>query len=423
MASRLRLLPWLGAFSALGLSQAHATNGYFTDGFGTQSKGEAGVAYALPTDALSIATNPASASFVGNRVDFDVDFFAPQRSASITGNAFGPDQDFSGNKIKLFIVPEAGVVYQLPHNLSFGLAVYSYGGMDTNYLSNPYARFGATGNATIDLEQIYFSPTLAWKFAHNQSIGISLNVVDEFFRDGGIGLFSGYSQDPQNFNHGGEDSTAGVGVRVGYYGQLTPWLAVGAAWQSVTYTGGFSAYKGLFAGRGGFNVPSSYGAGLAVTPIPALTAAFDVQRIDYRSVHSVGDSFQVLFSGVPFGAQNGPGFGWKNTTTFKFGVNYRLTPSWQVRAGYSYTTQPISENQTFLNILAPGVVQNQFTVGATYTSHGEVLPAGLQLSAYGMYALPQTVNGQNSIPGAFGGGNANIKLSEKILGIGAGYTF
>jgi long-chain fatty acid transport protein len=104
-------------------------------------------------------------------------------------------------------------------------------------------------------------------------------------------------------------------------------------------------------------------------------------------------------------------------------VNYNLSPAWQVRAGYSYTTQAVPANQTFFNILAPGVVQNQFTIGTTYTSTGGFLPAGLQLSAYGLYALPQTVYGENSIPTSFGGGNANVKLSEKAFGIGVGYKF
>lgn len=404
-------------------SPAFATEGYFTNGYGTQSKGMAGVGYALPTDSLSVVSNPASAAFLGNRFDFDTDFFFPNRSASITGNAFGPDQGFAGNKIKVFVIPEGGFVIQLPHDLAFDLAIYGNGGLDTDYASNPYARFGAKGSAGVDLEQIFFSPTLAWQFRPGQSIGISLNVVDEFFRAHGLGIFSGFSEAPGSVSDQNEASSAGIGVRIGYLGEITPWLSIGASWQSITYTSGFSAYRGLFADQGGFNVPSTYGAGIDVKPLPGLDTAFDVQRIDYRSVASVGDSFQSLLAGVPLGATNGPGFGWKNTTSLKFGVNYHLTSSWQIRGGYSYTTQPIPTNQTFLNILAPGTVQNQFTLGASYISAGGVLPAGLELSIYGLYALPQTVHGESSIPPGFGGGEANIKLSEKALGVGIGYKF
>ena len=407
---------------------AFATEGYFADGYGTQSKGMAGVGYALPEDSLSVASNPASAVFVGNRADFDADFFVPQRSSTITGNAFGADQGFAGNKIKIFVIPEGGVAYQLPHNLAFDLAIYGNGGLDTNYLKNPYARFGATGAAGVDLEQIFISPTVAWQFAPGQSVGVSFNIVDEFFRAGGLAIFSGFSADPTHVNHQGEDSSFGYGVRVGYLGQITPWLSVGASWQSKTYAGGFHKYAGLFANQGGFDVPSTYGIGVDVKPLPGLDTAVDVQRIDYRSVTSVGDQFQSLLSGTPLGVNNGPGFGWKNTTTIKFGVNYHLTPTVQVRGGYSYTTQPIPSSQTFLNILAPGTIQNQFSLGASYTSPGGNLPAGLELSIYGTYALPQTVKGANSIPagfppGGFGGGNANIKLTEKVVGVGVGYSF
>ncbi len=418
----------VGASGLLAAPAAFATEGYFADGYGTQSKGEAGVGYALPTDSLSVVSNPASAAFLGNRADFDADFFFPDRSASISGNLFGPDQTFEGNKIKAFVIPEGGVVVQLPHNLAVGLALYGNGGLDTNYVSNPYARFRATGAAGVDLEQLYISPTLAWQFLPGQSFGVSFNVVDEFFRDGGLGIFSGFSEAPGNVNHQGETHSFGYGVRIGYLGEITPWLSIGASWQSKTYASGFSAYRGLFAGQGGFDVPSTYGAGIDVKPLPGLDTAFDVQRIDYRDVASVGDPFQLLLAGVPLGATKGPGFGWKNTTTLKFGVNYHLTPAVQIRGGYSYTTQPIPANQTFLNILAPGTVQNQFTLGASYSSAGGLLPAGLEVSIYALYALPQTVRGENSIPpgfppGGFGGGNANIKLSEKALGIGVGYDF
>jgi long-chain fatty acid transport protein len=422
----MRILPaaLLGiGFSGLLIMPAKATQGYLANGYGTQSKGMAGVGYALPTDSLSVATNPASASFVDNRVDFDVDLFGPQRSASITGNAFGPNEGFNGNKIKVFVIPEGGVVYHLPHDLTFDLALYGNGGMDTDYGTNPYGRFGAKGSAGVDLEQLFISPTLAWQFLPGESVGVSLNIMDQFFRAHGIGIFSGFSEAPGSVSNQGEDSSVGFGFRIGYQGELTSWLTVGASYQSETYANGFSKYSGLFADQGGFNVPSTYGAGIDVKPLPGLDVATDVQRIDYRDINSVGNPLQLLFQGSPLGATNGPGFGWKNTTTIKFGVNYHLTPSWQVRGGYSYTTQAVPTNQTFFNILAPGVVQNQFTIGATYTSPGGFLPAGLQFSAYGLYALPQTVNGEESIPAAFGGGNANVKLSEKALGLGVGYEF
>ena len=75
----------------------------------------------------------------------------------------------------------------------------------------------------------------------------------------------------------------------------------------------------------------------------------------------------------------------------------------------------------YLNVLAPGVVQDHLTLGATWKNgkSGE-----LSLS-YG-HAFKTTVKGAGSIPtgfppGGFGGGEANVRLSEDIIGIAYGW--
>jgi long-chain fatty acid transport protein len=405
------------------VSPAWATDGYFEHGIGTQSKGMAGVSLAYPKDSLAIASNPASAIAIGDRFDVDIDYFRPSRDVSITGNAFGPNQSYSGNDSEAFLIPELGYSRRVGKDWAVGLAVYGQGGMNTAYATNPYGRFGATGKAGIDLEQLFLSPTVAYQIAEGQSVGLSVNIVDERFKAQGIGIFGGFSAAPQSVSDKGRDSTLGYGVRLGWQGKVAPWLSLGAAWQSKAYAGGFEKYKGLFADQGGFDVPSSYGAGAVVTPLPGLDVALDVKRIEYSGVGSVGDTFQRLLAGQALGSTDGPGFGWKDTTSVKLGINYQLTPSWQVRAGYGYTTQPIPQNQTFINILAPGTVQHQFTTGTTWT-----LQSGQDISLYALYALPDTVNGSGSIPAGyppagFGGGEANLKLSELAFGVGFGWRF
>ncbi|MDR3441173.1 outer membrane protein transport protein [Telmatospirillum sp.] len=417
---RYRHLSSLAGFAlALGSAlPAHATDGYFEHGYGTQSKGMAGVSLAYPKDALAIATNPASAIVLGDRFDADIDYFQPFRGASISGNAYGRDQSYSGNDSKAFEIPELGYIRQLGEDWAVGIALYGNGGMDTAYSTNPYGRFGATSKAGVDLEQFFISPTLAYRLAEGQSIGISVNIADELFEAQGIGAFGGFSSNSAAISDRGRDSAFGYGVRIGWLGQLAPWLSVGAAWQSKTYADGFDRYKGLFADQGGFDVPATYGAGLAVKALPDLDIALDVRRILYSDVGSVGNDFQRLFSNQALGTTGGPGFGWKDTTSVKIGFNYRIAQVWQVRAGYGYTTQPIPRDETFLNILAPATIQHQITLGGSWT-----VSNGFDISLYGLYALPQTVRGAGSIPSALGGGEANIKLSEVSTGIGFGWRF
>ncbi|MFI4979672.1 MAG: long-chain fatty acid transporter, partial [Nevskiales bacterium] len=62
---------------------AQATNGYFMHGYGTASKAMGGVGYALPQDSLTVASNPAGLTLVGDRYDLGVDWFTPRRSSEI----------------------------------------------------------------------------------------------------------------------------------------------------------------------------------------------------------------------------------------------------------------------------------------------------------------------------------------------------
>ena len=397
---------------------AHATDGYFLNGVGAKAKGEAGVAIANPQDALSIAANPAAATEVGHRLDIGAELFTSNRRATISGNGAGLNGNYSGNGANPFILPEFGYVRPLSDKVAVGITIYGNGGMNTVYNANPFASFGASGPAGVDFKQIFVTPTIAARFAPGHSLGVSPLLVLQGFRATGIQPFAAASADPAHFTNLGTNWTTGAGVRVGYLGHFGEALSIGAFYQSKVWTGHFNKYAGLFAGQGGFDAPASWGAGLAVKASPALTLAADVKRIEFSGVASVGNPLSQLFTGAPFGAANGPGFGWRDITAVKVGANYVVSPNWTVRAGYGHAGNPIPSSQTLLNILAPGVVQHHLTAGATWTS-----PSGLEVTGYLLHALKNTVRGSGSIPAPYGGGEADIALAETAVGLSAGWKF
>ena len=143
-----------------------------------------------------------------------------------------------------------------------------------------------------------------------------------------------------------------------------------------------------------------------------------MQRINYGDVPAVGNPINCLFTGCQLGGDNGAGFGWQNTTVYKIGAMYELNPSWTLRGGYITLKQPIPTSQTLFNILAPGVVEDHFTFGATW----QVSKQSELTFAY-MYAPEVKVNGSGSIPMALGGGEANLHMSEQSLGIAWGWKY
>jgi long-chain fatty acid transport protein len=159
--------------------------------------------------------------------------------------------------------------------------------------------------------------------------------------------------------------------------------------------------------------------------VPQLTLAFDVVRIEYEGVASVSNPLLPNLAQAPLGAAGGAGFGWENVTAYKLGIDYVINPEWSVRGGYNYGKQPIPASETLFNILAPGTIEQHFTLGATWT-----LANKGELSFAFMYAPEKEVRGPGSIPTAglfqqpgLPNGNADIRLQEVSFGIAYGWKF
>jgi len=400
----------LALAAALLPTTVFATNGYFTNGSSIQSNGLGGAGIAFPVDALAGYINPAGIAFVGDRVDVGLTVFNPDRSATITGNQYGANGSYSGNGVKYFLLPEAGYTHQVADDLYFGLSLTANGGMNTGYHDNPYDAFGGQGEAGVNLQQIVLTPALAYKITPTQSIGIGANVAWQRFYAEGLTPFAAFSQAPGSVSNTGYSSSVGVGARVGWNGHFGDNLALGATWAS-KIPGSFNGYQGLFAQSGSFDIPANFGIGAAYSVTPGLTLLADVQRILYAETHSVGNPLANLLQGQPLGSSDGPGFGWRDINVYKIAASYAYSPTLTLRFGFSHAQQPIPSSQTFFNILAPGVVQNQASMGATWqtSQRGE-------FSFYYSHAFGKTVHGSNSIPTPFGGGEADIALSENSLG-------
>lgn len=402
---RAILIALLGSASTAGF----ATNGYFAHGYGIRAEATAGAGIAYAQDSLTIATNPAGLTVVADGLELGLTVFRPDRGASLVQG--GVEASFSGNGTNPFFIPSLGYSRRLNDRFTLGVALFGNGGMNTDYEQNPYARFGAQGPAGVDLNQAFLSPAIAWDIGGGHTLGLAVNFAYQRFKARGIGIFAGFSSNPAAVSDQGYDDSFGVGARLGWQWQATDALTLGATWQS-KIDGRFDSYAGLFADAGGFDIPSTWGVGLGWRVTDRWHVALDWQRIDYSGVPSVGNSIAVLFQGVPLGGPDGPGFGWHDVSVVKLGTTYQAGDRLVLRAGYSRNEQPVQPAETFFNILAPGVVRDHLTLGASWKFDGRN-----EISFSYLHAFRHTVNGSGSIPPAFGGGEANVRLSEDSLGI------
>ncbi len=369
-----------GQLDATGLDVNGATGGMVTGGGADSGKVNSGATlFAIPsagfafnmgnmTVGMSIAANG------GMNTRYNSNIYAASLAPAIGCNATAatcsgsfPSTGFAG---MLELDPAFG---------GYGPGAVNDGALDALY-TNPYA----ASTLGVNLSQVIIAPTVATKINPDHAIGASLLVGYQRFRAYGLGMFQALSADTAHTTNKGDDDSWGAGVRLGWTGNITSNISLGAQYSSKIYMQEFERYAGLFAEQGDFDIPANFGVGLSVKMTPQTTVAFDVQRIQYGDVAAIankgptGDQFmgalaQVLlsppgaFSGAgALGSDNGWGFGWEDITVYKLGINHELNSQWTVRGGVDIGENPIGDDQNMFNILAPGVVKNHLMLGFTY---------------------------------------------------------
>lgn len=413
---------------------ANATNGYFSHGYGTKSKGLAGGGSALPQDAMAAASNPAGMVFVGDRMDLGVALFSPSpRSYEVTGAPSGAPGTFGlvPEKVEsdsdMFLIPHFARNWMLDENSSVGLTVYGNGGMNTDYSKSAAGGLGTffggmvggNANTGVNLEQLFINVSYAQKIDAKSSWGVSGILAHQRFKADGLAAFGafGYSSDPSKLTDNGTDSANGFGVKLGWQGEVSPGLTLAASYQSEIDMSEFDDYAGLFAEQGDFDIPATWTLGLAYDMGASNTLTLDVQNIAYSDVAAIANPILPNLAAAQLGNSNGAGFGWEDMTIYKLGYQWSTSPEWTWRVGYSMTDQPIPDSEVMFNILAPAVVEDHFTFGFTNKTSENT-----EFNFAALYVPEGSVKGANPLE-APGQQQIELKMTQWELEASWGWKF
>ena len=148
---KLAAMAMAAAVSLALSSPALATNGYFTHGVGTQSKGMAGTGVGSNADmgAIMTASNPALGVFASDSWEFGLAVFSPRRSYApsssqlngslidLGGGVFLPSFTMSQGKIEssseYFPIPWVAKNWSLANDANISAVFYGRGGMNTDW--------------------------------------------------------------------------------------------------------------------------------------------------------------------------------------------------------------------------------------------------------------------------------------------------
>ena len=426
------------AAAILAPATASATNGYFSLGYGAKSRGIAGASTALSQDTYAAAVNPAGMAQAAGTNDIGLTIFSPVREGQ---SGFGGAARHSESQANGFLIPSGGFVRQLNDKMTWGMSIYANGGMNTKYdndTAGGVTLFGAASTMGVDLAQLVFAPTITYKLNERHTVGASLLVAYSQFKAYGLQNFcslkasgcgsgAGSAVGNSGLTDQGYDSSWGTGLRVGWQGQLSDNVSVGAAYSTKIYMDEFDKYDELFAEQGDFDIPANWSIGIAGKISPKVTLSADIQHIQYSDVKAIankgpsltGTGAAIFDPGSSvLGSDNGLGFGWDDVTAFKIGAIYEHNDKFTYRFGYSHADQPIGNDDLAFNLLAPAVIEDHVTAGFTYRPSGK---DDQQITFTFMHALEHSESG--AFPAGFGGGKASLQMYQNAFDFGYAWKF
>ena len=331
--------------TVLASTAAMATEGYVVNGVGARSKALAGAGVADSKDATAASLNPAGLVNVPSQLNVSVSVLKLNGGFSSSGG-FGIDPDGHHESDNgLLIIPNLAATWRVNWGFvdAIALTAYANGGVSTRYkdMANPACAlvFGSGsgvfcgGRLGVELEQTFYSIAFAKTIMPGVSVGLAPIVAKQTGKIDGVGAFASSSIDGANFSNRGTDESWGGGARGGIEWAAAPWLRFGVAGNTVIQMQNFDRYRGLLAERAAFDIPATIQAGVAIDLRPGLTFMADYKRIWFGSIAAVNNPSTNLELLIPFGADNGAGFGVKDVDVIKFGLEWRQSPRADVAGG------------------------------------------------------------------------------------------
>ncbi|MCF6191171.1 MAG: hydrocarbon degradation protein [Cocleimonas sp.] len=366
---------------------AYATNGLAPTGLGQIHKAMGGAAAGNPENTMTMATNPAAASFIEDGMDIGLELFVPVRETT-TGGPF-PVKRYTGNGTAAFAIPENGFKKTLSNGLSVGLTAYGNGGMNTDYGVSPFENFpmphppgNASGGIGIDFKQVFISPTISKKIGNNHSVAIAVNLVGQTFKSKGVVA-------P---NTVGTDTATGIGATLGWMGKISPNVTVGLSHRLKTKMSKFKNHTGMFRTTGGkLDVPGATTLGISFNTSPKTKVAIDLQRIYYGKVKAIKD-----------------GFGWDDQDIIKLGVKHQLNNKVALMGGLNYGKSPVTSENVGHAILAPAVSEKHLSLGAE-----------IKMNKHSSVSLSYVHAFENDVTN----GAITTRMAQDAVGVGYSRTF
>ncbi len=463
---------FLMLFSTVAFSQA----GHIMQGVGSVNMSMGGASTAQPLDISgALQWNPASIStFDSNILKFDIGLFfsSPELSSSLPAGMLGPgapgvsgttkdDRPLSPMPALAFVWSEEGSKH------TFGVSAFGISGFGVTFpeeSNNPLSdSFNPTQNSNpinypqqamgfgrleSDYMLLQVGFTWAYQLSDKFSIGLQPNL-DYAALELAPNPIASPSQ-TLGYPISDKATAIGFGGQIGVFYDSGSGFKAGASYKTTqsfgdlefenTYLDGSSAPKVAF----NMDYPAILSLGLGYST-DAIDIALDYRMVDYENTDGFESSgWQIAesgpFQGFPTGAVNG--FGWENISIISAGLQYKGIDKVPLRIGYTYSSNPISDELAFFSSPATAIIKNAFQFGFSYEASDNLrLDAVYHYGSSGDATKGQLLNptpaidfnedgfpdgpwdATNNPLGAIPGSEVSYKMTTSMFMVGVSYTF
>ena len=365
-------------------------------------------------------------------------FFAGATAISFANEFRGdPSDEFTSGatgsyKRHIFVPPNAYVTVPIANNLTFGIGVMTPFGLRTNW-ENPWIGRFVSRDANIKVLSV--EPALAWQTGDGR---VAVGVGAEYRRahiilhrnnaptGTGLNPFTGRIVDVADVYLASKWNTA-WGYNVGVLFKPSDMWRIGAAYRSdmdINFKGD-ATFTQIPTGNAQLDAlvkaglppnqaisttlpfPATAIVGVAMSPTVNTSIEVDLTRTTWSRFKSL----DVAFSQTPAVNLSRPQ-NWKDTSSYRIGVNHAATSVWDVRFGALYDQNP--QPTEVVSPLLPDADREGITFGFGHHRGPWIIDA----SVFMLHFKNRGTNGVSSE-----GFNGNYKTNASLLSLNLGYRF
>lgn len=452
-----KVLVSLFAAGVMSSPLAYATNGMNLEGYGPVAASMGGASMAYDNGTAAVMNNPATLGLMdeGSRLDIAVGILAPSITATCD---VAPCTGMEAKSLAdSFFMPAVGYVNK-SGQLTYGVGVFSQGGMGTEYEGNTFMSMGTGKKTRSEVGVGRLIVPVAYdindKFNVAGSLdyvwaGMDLQMAMSAFQMGqlaaggnltasgaGAAALPGFLADPNNVAYvdfsdsskfSGKAKGTGFAGKLGMTYKVADGLTVGATYHSETAISDLSAggakmsmidNAGTMGGPAGttytltgdvkvvnFQWPETYGIGVAYNATDSLMVVADIKHIGWKKAMK---QFRMTFSTTDFGGLDMDMTlpqDWKDQNVIEVGAAFKTTDALTLRAGLNLASNPVPDST--MNPLFPAIAENHLTLGMGYSLSNV---SSLDFS----YVYVPKVTGGTDVKVDFGGYSAQLMYSYRM---------